>query len=146
MRIIKSLLVYSILTLTVFTTSKAQKLNNKSIIGVWMVKTHVSTSEDTTTTLNFTGKSRAYTFNADETFVLKFFGETSELAMLGQWKLSDSDDKINLYNIEIKISAPPNTETQNHSIKLLDFTGKTFSIMEYHVGDIKPGLSVYRKL
>ena len=138
----------SLIIIVIFFTSqvKSQSIDKVKITGTWTLVSHSTTTKDKAMQLKFQEYSnRTYTFNEDGTFILKFYGKASEMAMLGKWVLDPQSKKLNFSKIKIQIASPPPFTNQDKSIQFIEFTDSTFSIKESFESDLKPGLSIYKK-
>ena len=143
----RSFVFLFILAALSFSSLMAQKIEKSKIIGTWTIKSHSQTLKDTTTFLKFqpwTGNT--YVFHNDQTFMQKFYGKASDMAMSGNWKIDEASNKIELYNVKIHVASPPPFTTQKRSLKFIEFSDSTFKIKEFLNGDNKQELSIYSKV
>jgi hypothetical protein len=144
---IKSTSIVALIAFLAVSSAKSQVADKAKIIGTWTVISHSLTAADTAMQLKFAPYSnRTYIFNSDGTFILKFYGKASGMAMLGRWKLNQTNKSIGFSHMKVQIASPPPFTTDNQSIQFIQFTDSAFTIKEYLEGDIKPGLSIYKKV
>jgi hypothetical protein len=144
---IKSMSMFFLIAILATPSAKSQIADKSKIIGTWTVISHSITTRDTAMLLKFAAYSnRTYTFNSDGTFILKFYGKASAMAMLGKWTLNQKNKRIDFSHMKVQIASPPPYTTDNRSIKFIQFTDSVFTIKEYFEDDIKPGLSIYKKV
>ncbi|MEO8768575.1 MAG: DUF5004 domain-containing protein [Ferruginibacter sp.] len=140
------LLLFKLVIASFICNAQSKKLEASKIIGIWTIKNHVSKTQDTTLELSFQDKARFYTFNKNGTYSLKYYGEGSSYGTTGKWKLSQDLNNIELYNIKMSYAAPPNSSTKNQKLDIINYSDTSFIIKELLDSDIKPGLSIYKKL
>lgn len=127
--------------------SQTPQLDRSTITGIWKIESHLSVRKDTTFTLHYNDNAKTYYFNPDGLFVLKYNGEYSDYALTGNWKLSKNSRRIILYNNRMAFSDKSTTiKTKKQRIRIIEFTTSTFTTKEKFPGDVKPGLSVYKRV
>lgn len=130
---------------TLLTKSQSPKIDKSKIIGTWAQISHQAIHKDSILEHKFQTNGKTYTFNQDGTFMLKYYGEASDYALIGNWKLSKDLRKIILFDNEMNYATLPSVSIKNQTLNIIKFTTSSFVVKELLPNDIRPGLSTYMK-
>lgn len=130
---------------TLLTKSQSPKIDKSKIIGTWAQISHQVIHKDSILEHKFQTNGKTYTFNQDGTFMLKYYGEASDYALIGNWKLSKDLRKIILFDNEMNYATLPSVSIKNQTLNIIKFTTSSFVVKELLPNDIRPGLSTYMK-